>query len=81
MIRRDEYAHLDDYELAVEHVLACADLARFEGHELHAYGFAPVPVIGLELLLWERGGKIYTTYCALVEAGAYETIPEDKEDR
>lgn len=81
MIRGDDYAHLDEYELAVEHLLLCAEHALREAQELRAHGYEPVQVCGLPQLLWRSpDGVTYTAYWALVEIGEYEPIPEKKGD-
>ena len=78
MTPRDEFAHLDDFDLALRSVEVAADRARLEGEELHEAGFRMVRVRGMDRMLWKRDGRLYTTSAALTEAGI---IPEIKEDR
>jgi len=73
----DEFRELDDFELAAEHVLACAEIARAEGELLRDSGFRPVRVVGMPSFLWKRHGTLYTTPAAVEEATATDT----KEDR
>jgi hypothetical protein len=67
---RDEYAHLSDYELAVEHLQVCAEHARIEGEELHCHGYEPVQVEGLPSLLWRKGDRLLTTEAAVEQVWA-----------
>lgn len=77
MNTRGEFAHLDDYELAVRSVEVAAEHARVEAHELCAHGFAPVEVAGLASVVWERGGRLHTSEAAL---SLIWSMPESKED-
>jgi hypothetical protein len=79
MIRRDEYADLSDFELAVEHVLVCAELALREAQELHRHGYVPVEVLGLPSVLWRSpNGCLYTTAAALEATTPPKIIPEQE---
>lgn len=76
MNRRD-FDSLSDFELAVEHLLLCAEHALREAQELRAHGYEPVVVKGLPQVLWRSPeGLTYTAHYALVEVGEYEIIPE-----
>ncbi len=73
----DEFAHLDDFDLAARHLEASAEIARLEAEALANHGYDPVQVVGLPSLLWQKGARLHTTEAAL--AGVW-AIPEIKED-
>ena len=79
MTPRDEFAHLDDFDLAARHLEASAEIARLEAEALANNGFEPVQVVGLPSLLWKKGGRLHTTTAAL--AGVWAIPEADKEDR
>ena len=71
MALRDEFAHMSEYEMAVKHAEVCAECARLEGEELHAHGFSPIQVAGLDRLIWRSPtGQLYTTEYALAQIWA-----------
>jgi hypothetical protein len=67
----------DDYDLAVKHLEASAEIARLEGEELRSHGYEPVEVVGLDSVIWRNDGRLYTTEAALTEIWA---IKEQKEN-
>jgi hypothetical protein len=74
LTRRDEFSHLSDFALEVEHLHASAEIVRAEASTLHDHDFTPVQVAGLDRLIWRSpSGQLCTREYALQEIW---TIPE-----
>ena len=76
----DRLAGDDEYQgLFLNLIQREAEIARLDGEELRAHGFAAVEVVGLKSVVWQRDGRYFTTDRALAEIRPVITDPKEEE--